>query len=149
MAAITVKSWQRAEYRDSYGNVHPLGKRLGDAPDTIAAANGEIHVAEPIVADDETKVALWATGDSGLANYSYLWFWSDVAVLLEFVGTGPIYNVVGIAAGEIYTRQTDDMLSSITVTSETTTMVQVIAINVQNNVGEGAGDAKVKLVLLD
>ena len=155
MAAITVKSWQRAEFKDQFGRGTEKGKRLADVPETISATLGEVFRADAIVADDYTRVVLWQDGDSGVAAFKWLWFESDADVLLELTmdragaGTGPTYAVVKVAADFPFQLAADELLCTITTSGAATTTEALDQIAVQNNVANAAGDANVSLVLLD
>lgn len=138
----------RVVVKDSNGNA--ITQVIGGVTRRISCAGEEAHHATATVADDYTKVTLWTTGDSGCTDFDALVVLSDADVLLELVedyaGT-PLYSTVKVLADIPLVLSSDDVMNVVATNNSQSTTDVIDQINVQNNVADAQGDAKVKLWL--
>jgi len=112
------------------------------------------------IADNYTRDTLWETGDGGLDGFDMLLFISTYDVFIELTNTTPATdeNVVLFVAANIplilpsryiagYASGTSRLDGSAMV--EDTDFGDITAIRVQRNAADAAGDASVRLVLID
>ena len=152
MSARVIKYYPpRAEIEDEHGNIIPMGAKDGALP-KIITTGGESFMANPLVADDYTRVVLWQDGDSGVTAFDFLMIETDLAVLIEYTidraGT-PAYGAFELPAGHVEVRSSDDMVAAVLTNGSETTMDQIDQIAVKNNTADGTGDATVTLRLFD
>ena len=126
---------------------------------TITPTLGVLFDSLDIIADDTTDETLWVTGQGGIDTFEYLFFLSDVDIYIELanVDTSPDERLLLFVKGGIplmlpsgvmggFASDTSRLDGNVLVSG--TDYDNITLIRVQNDAAEGAGDAKVRLLLL-
>lgn len=101
------------------------------------------------VADNYNLETLWSSGDGGLTTFNFLWFESDADVLLEFKDGADVWTQQVKAGVPLVLSSEKVYASALVDTTETTPLGAINTINVQNNVADNEGDARVRLILVN
>lgn len=146
--STTVKIYSYFE-ADVGGEIKSGGSRT--VAKEVTAAADEVYEVRTVVADNYVDVVLWDSGDGGVDDFDFLWFESDVDVLLELIvdrAGSPSSSVIEVKAGVPFFMSSDDGENTTISGGSETTVDQIDRITCQRNVADGAGDATVRLVLM-
>ena len=128
------------------GDLRAGGSRTSSADISVA---GEVYEAATTVQDNYNLETLWTAGDGGVSDFDFLWFESDVDVLLQ-LKHGSAYQVHEVKGGAPF-MLSSDVVQNVQISDgaqQTATLDDIDQIDVHRNVADAVGDATVRLVLI-
>ncbi len=122
-------------------------------PITFSLTNGTPSYDEKILADNYTADVLWTAGEGGKDTFELMMIVSDVAVFIGIRNDAgsPEYAVHQLAPNIPFILGSDDLYANTTDVLDGAILVdgtdynQIDRIEVQRDVADGIGDAKVKI----
>jgi len=145
----TLKQWHK--FRVTTGGEDKEGGSLSTEVDRTMT--GGIYEVTAVVADDYAVELLWDTGYGNLDNWDWLYILSDEDVILELTydraGAGEVVCCIKVTANVPMMINGDAIYGTALTAGSTTTTVACDQIRVKNNQADAAGDATVRLVLIE
>lgn len=149
--SVTLKLFQSFEINVG-GEMKEGGSRV--TPVELTLTNGYVYEVRTIVEDNYAEETLWTTGDGNIDTFDFLWLESDIDLLVEFADpTETEVFAINVDGGTPLVMVHDELLVSdaaaTIITGNAITMKAIEQILAHNNGADAAGDATVRLVLMN